>query len=181
MFYLLHFHDRFMIPATLKVSQGHVTEVVATYTLNFTTTFYWEYENLPAYGVLEKTPLQGLSQFLCRTYGRTGDWQSDAALWWQVWRYSDMTLGRMTLVTTPCNRCLTLYEFYQASNIMDHLSWKLMLLVTSGRLCSYSRLDSCHRKTRHTYKSHSVPSHHVVQSSSGMSLVTSIFHDQCRT
>ena len=26
MFYLLHFHDRFMTPATLKVSQGHVTE-----------------------------------------------------------------------------------------------------------------------------------------------------------
>ena len=60
MFYLLHFHDRFMTPATLKVSQGHVTEVVARamlrrsllLTLNFTTTFYWEYGNLPAYCVL---------------------------------------------------------------------------------------------------------------------------------
>ena len=36
---------------------------------------------------------------------------------------------------------------------MDHLSWKLMLLVTSGRLCYYSRLDSCHRKPD-THTSH---------------------------
>ena len=141
MFYLLHFHDRFMTPATLKVSQAHVTEVVATYI---------ELYNNVLLGVWEPscvlcpwtTALQGLSQFLCRTYGRTGDWQSDAALWWEVWRYNGMTLGRMTLVTTPCNRCLILYVSYQASNIIDHLSWKLMPLVTSGRLCYYSGLDS---------------------------------------
>lgn len=59
-------------------------------------------------------------------------------------RYEGITVWpvRMTLVTTPCNQFLTLYVFYRASNIMDHLSWNLMLLVTSGRLCYYSRLDS---------------------------------------
>ena len=58
-----------------------------------------------------------------------------------------MTLRRMTLVTTPCGLFLSVYLYHQASNITDHSSCKLMLHVSSGKLC-YHLVDSLSSQNR---------------------------------